>query len=866
MAKSELANRIMSRISAHASPPPSPTPLEEGVTDPTAGPVVRFLMDFLVNPEEFWNRAKVVFGVWAEGMMSVVVALIVVILTFLLAIRVLRFFRDLRWGQGGRRIRILPPPQIPANGGEFLWSAVHGFISPRWKRLIYGQPYLSWETSASSDDVEISIWVPDEVPIAFVEKAIDSAWPGASLVEVEEPVAFVSDKRTKTCQLTLARPEWLPIGEGPDSDPLRLVLSAVSNVGEMESAGIQVLARPVPSNRGGKMLRRFTTARAGSPSGLLGWFKKRSPSPAQSPPIQRDPTADLELRAAHTKAGSQLWECSIRLSVTSDRDGSAKSRVHSLATAFSVFEGLNGFRRRRFFLGSKFIRRRIFSKSLLLSVKELAALATIPSTPIAGMESAHARILAPTRVLPSSGRVLGTSNSGILGRPVAISVPDARHHIHLLGETGTGKSTLIANLVLQDVAAHRGAVVVDPKGDLVEAIIQRLPEGAEQRTCLIDPTDPSVAVGLNVLEGEDPELVVDHTASLFKRIYEHHWGPRSDDILRAACLTLTHIPGATLAEVPLLLTSREWRRAIRYRLKDAVLGNFWDQFENRPEAQRAQDIAPLMNKLRAFLMRGPIRTILGQARPKQSFEQLLERGGLILVRIPKGQIGEDTSRLLGGLVIARIWQACMARSGLIEDERHDVALYVDEMHNYLTLPKSFEDLLAEARGYRMALVLAHQHLGQLNREVRDALDANARTKIVFACSPGDAVTLERHFAPLLTDYDLARLPAFTAACRPCLAGANGDPFTFRTQPLEEGSLDRAVEVRLASGETFGVKRSDVDRQITARQMRPEITLIPRSEEAMGFSSGRSPGDPPGLSEGFPSPSAPMGPEDPGEAA
>jgi hypothetical protein len=864
LALTRFANRILNEVTAQALPPPSPTPSGVGRTDPLPSPLVRFLMDALLHPQAFWNRARTAVGDWVDGIAPVVIVVVVAVALIVIGARAFVFVRDLRTGRSGRRIRILPPPQIPENGGEFLWTVLHGFIRPRWRRLISGQPHLSWETRASTDDVEISIWVPEELPISYVERAVDSAWPGASLIEVDEDVPFVGYGALKSCQMALARQDWLPIGEGPDSDSLRLVLSAMSNVGFEECAGIQILVRPIPSSRGRKLLRRFTAARTGRAPGPLGWFKKRAT--VQNAPIQRDPTADLELRAAHAKSGSQLWECSIRLFVATDRAGYAKSRVHSLASAFSVFEGLNGFRRRRLFLGSKFIAKRIFTKRLLLSVKELGAIATIPATPISGMESAHARILAPARMLPTAGRALGISNSGISGRPVAISVADARHHVHLLGETGTGKSTLIANLVLQDASARRAAVVIDPKGDLVESILQRLPDEAEDRTCLIDPTDPSVAVGLNVLEGDDPELVVDHIASLFKRIYEHHWGPRSDDILRAACLTLTHIPGATLAEVPLLLTNREWRKAIRYRLNDAVLGNFWDQFDNKPEAQRAQDIAPLMNKLRAFLMRGAIRTIVGQSRPKQGFEELLDQGGLILVRIPKGLLGEDTSRLLGGLVIARIWQACMKRSGLTEDDRSDVALFVDEMHSYLSLPRSFEDLLAEARGYRMSLVLAHQHLGQLNRDVRDALDANARTKIVFACSPGDAVALEKHYSPLLNAYDLARLPAFTAACRPCLGGANGDPFTFRTKSLEVGSVDRALDVRLTSGEKFGVKRSEVDKQITQRQMSPEMTLLPGSEDGSGFSLGRSPGDSAGRSRGFPSIAEPKNPEDPGEAA
>jgi hypothetical protein len=283
-----------------------------------------------------------------------------------------------------------------------------------------------------------------------------------------------------------------------------------------------------------------------------------------------------------------------------------------------------------------------------------------------------------------------------------------------VGETGTGKSTLLANLVLQDAEAGRAAVVIDPKGDLVEPILDRLPEGCLERTCVVDPNDRRDAVGLNVLSGSDPDLIVDHVAGVFKRIYEPWWGPRTDDIMRAACLTLAQIPGATLAEVPWLLTDFDWRRAIRERLGDVGgLSAFWSWYERLPEQQRAQHIAPLLNKLRSFLLRGPVQAIVGQAAPKRDVESLIDEGGLLLVRVPKVTFGEDTSRLLGAFVVARVWQRCMRRASIPEERRPDATLYVDETHNYLALPRSFEDLLAEARGYRLSLVLAHQHMGRV---------------------------------------------------------------------------------------------------------------------------------------------------------
>jgi len=358
----------------------------------------------------------------------------------------------------------------------------------------------------------------------------------------------------------------------------------------------------------------------------------------------------------------------------------------------------------------------------------------------------------------------------------------------------------------------------------------RLPEEAARRTCLIDPDDTERAVGLNVLEGDDRDLVVDHIAGVFKRIYEPWWGPRTDDIMRAACITLTQIPGSTLAEVPLLLTDYDWRRHVQDRLTDVVgIRAFWKWYDRLPEPQRAQHIAPLLNKLRAFVLRGPVRAIVGQARSRLDIGALLDSGGLLLVRIPKGTVGEETSRLLGAFVIARVWQACMKRASLDEAERRDAALYVDEMHNYLVLPRSFEDLLAEARGYRLSLVLAHQHMGQLPRDMRDALGANSRTKVVFTCSPEDAFTLARHFAPELGEQDLSHLATFQAACRPCVGGGQAQAFTFRTNELADPAPDRTKAVREVSAARFAAPRKEVDARIMQRHLNPLVRLMPTEE-------------------------------------
>lgn len=610
-----------------------------------------FIVDLFVHPERIWRRAVGLLDGVVEGAVPIVLAVLAVVALGLIAARLFVRLRDRRLNSGGHLLRIQPPPEIDERDAEMLWTGLHGLIRPRLKRVLLGQPALTWEVRAREDDVEVVLWVPAAIPVSFVERALQSAWPGASILEVTESAWEPQEGNVAAAtELRPARAHWFPLGDGPDSSPLRLALAALSNLSAGESAVMQVVARPVSSACGRRLVRGFDKARRKAMAPVLKAAGGRGSS---APTLTRDPTADAELRAVHTKAASPLWRCTLRLAVAAPSRAQAKARIHSAASAFAMFEGLNGLRRRRTLRGAAAIRSRHIDNGFLVSVPELARIATLPGGDVPGLEFAGARSVAPPKALPIEGRVLGRSTWGVAGRPVALGVSDCRHHLHVLGQTGTGKSTLLAQLALQDARAGRAAVVIDPKGDLVEAIMARLPAGAQNRTCLIDPTDPSTAVGLNVLAGPDLDLVTDHIAAVFKRIYENHWGPRSDDILRAACLTLARIEGATLAEIPLLLTRAEWRRAVSARLRDPALRLFWEQFDNKSEARRQEDISPLMNKLRAFLLRSAIRTIVGQTEPRVDLSELIESGGLVLVRIPKGLIGEDTSRLLGGMVIAR---------------------------------------------------------------------------------------------------------------------------------------------------------------------------------------------------------------------
>jgi hypothetical protein len=742
-----------------------------------------------------------------------------VMLVLVVARIALARLRERRLADGARLVSIGVPPEVKTEDALLLWSSLHDLIRPRIARLLHGQPHLVWEIAAGDAGTSFRLWIPRQIPPGLVERALTAAWPGASVTASEAPAdeTVPTGSERATVELVLSGPEWFPLGGTDGPDPVKLLLGQLATPDGDEGALVQILARPATARERRQLVAAARNLRAGRQARrfprLLDFALNRSaPGPAL------DPTVNPDVRAVMEKAAHPLYRCLVRITVSAPSRPIARGRIHAIAGALAAYEGRVGLRRRRAFAAERNLRMRALGRrSFLLSVPELAALAHLPAEEaLPGVLRAGARSVAPPPALPAEGKPLGVATTS--GRGVMLAVPDARHHLHLLGPTGVGKSTLIARLALADLGAARGAVVVDPKGDLVEDILARVPAGAQGRVDLLDPLD-SAPPGLNVLEGTDRDLVVDQLVGVFHRVYERFWGPRTDDILRAALLTLTGAgQGMTLAEVPRLLTDDAWREELLVELDDPVgLEPFWDWYDELSEATRAQATGPVLNKLRAFLLRRPVRAIVGQPQSTIDVARCLDSGRLLLVRVPKGTLGEDTSRLLGSFVVARVWQAALARADRPEDERPDCALYVDEVHNYLNLPTPLEDVLAEARGYRLSLCLAHQHLAQLDRDLRAAITANARTKVYFQVSPEDASALEREVRPELAAHDLAHLPRYTAAVRICQAGETGRAFTLATEALEPGDSDRAANLRADSRRRIGTARERVEAQLAKRQ-------------------------------------------------
>ncbi|MEV6299884.1 type IV secretory system conjugative DNA transfer family protein [Actinoplanes sp. NPDC051861] len=416
------------------------------------------------------------------------------------------------------------------------------------------------------------------------------------------------------------------------------------------------------------------------------------------------------------------------------------------------------------------------------------------------------------------GKVIGVANASPRER-IGISLNDCRYHVHTLGPTGTGKTTMLMNMILDDVESGRGVAAFDPaKGDLIRDLLDRLPESAGDRLVLIDPDERQAPPAVNLLDpavhGGTPHDVAANLTSVMSKVWARWWGHRSADICYHALLTLAHLQGSTLAQLPRLLSDTAWRTTRVKAVTNAIkawegntLGEFWEGFDSLPAGHRSGLVAPLLSRLRLVLAHPMANSLFGVPATTFSFADILD-GGVLLCRLPKGVLGEDGTRLIGSLLLAGLWQATTARARIPENERPDAMVVLDECHNFLHLPIGIDDALAEARGLHTSFVLAHQYLGQLSVGMAAAIDANARNKVYFALAPRDAIDQARHLRPYLDDGDLIRLGGYEVVLRPVANGRVVPPVTADTEPSPAPVKGRAAALRRAAREQTGLSHSD----------------------------------------------------------
>jgi len=401
--------------------------------------------------------------------------------------------------------------------------------------------------------------------------------------------------------------------------------------------------------------------------------------------------------------------------------------------------------------------------------------------------------------------------------PVRVKRGDRRYHTLVTGKTGTGKSTLLENMIVQNIRNGEGLAVIDPHGTLIDNLLKRIPKERMKDVVYVNPADTAYPVGFNLLETtNEHHLIVSSVVSIFKHLYKDSWGPRLEMILANSISAVLVGPHPTLLGVYRMLVDDVYRKQITKRLTDPVLRSFWDEFETYDRRFKNEVVSPVLNKIGQLLMTSLLRNIVGQSKSTINIRDIMESRKILLVRVSKGELGEEKSNLLGSAILTKIFLSALEREKVAEGKRPDFYLYVDEFHNYLT--DVFASILSEARKYRLNLILAHQYLDQVSDVVRPALFGNVGTMIVFRVGATDAEVFEKEFAPhnSFTAEELKKQKNFEFSYKTLEKGVEQEPSFAKTfSPLlMSGDEVKPETIIKVSRQKYGKPKSSIELKLS----------------------------------------------------
>jgi hypothetical protein len=411
--------------------------------------------------------------------------------------------------------------------------------------------------------------------------------------------------------------------------------------------------------------------------------------------------------------------------------------------------------------------------------------------------------------------ILGLHDGWGQDKPVVLSCHDRLHHLHIVGKSGTGKTTLLRSLILQDIDAGRGVAVIDPHGDLAFDLLNHIPRRHAERVVYFDPSDEKHAVSFNLLARVPKErrhLVASGIVAAFKGIFPDFFGPRMEYVFYAAVAALLDCENVTLLGLQRMLTDETYRSWVVAQVKDPMVRSFWErEFESHDRRTRAEMVSPILNKVGPILMAPQVRNILGQVRNRIDARYTMDDGRIFIANLSKGKLGADKANLLGSFLVTQFQVAALSRADIPEDERRDFFLYVDEFHSFVT--DSFAPILSEARKYRLGLTLAHQYFDQLKPEILNAVMGNVGSLIAFRVGHKDAKALEGAFGGSYVASQFSGLSNREICAKVLSSGKDIEPFMGRTLPPSGKRHGRRAAIIRRSREKYSAPRAEVEERI-----------------------------------------------------
>ncbi len=685
--------------------------------------------------------------------------------------------------------------EIKIDAAEQMFASLHSIAHGDFWSFLKPQEHLSFEIVAKPEDIRFYVAVPKKLT-DLVEKQIHGAYPGADIRQVEEYSLFSETGKVAFAALCLSGADYQPIRIFRDlpTDPLSSITSVLAKMRPGEAAAVQILIQPANDKWRG-------TGRS-----YISKVKKNEANPEKAS-FSVDPKT---LEAIEQKVSKPGFNAVIRCVVSAETRENAQMHLDNLLTSFSQFSSdHNHFTKvkmpfKQLFM-IDFIYRYfpvmnipLFRQFSVMNSDELASVFHLPNKSI---ETAHIywlnakRAPAPSQI-PMSGLFLGKSRYRGVERPIYIAEDDRRRHMYVIGKTGTGKSQLLEEMIIQDINEGKGIAVIDPHGDLIDGVLSRMPASRAEDVIYFDPSDIERPMGLNMLEAKTEEqkhFVVTSIVGLMYKLYDPMKtgiiGPRFEHAIRNAMLTVMVEPGNTFVEVVRVLTDSAFVQELLPKLQDPIIRRYWtDQIAQTADFHKSEVLDYIVSKFGRFVTNKLMRNIIGQSQSSFDFRKVMDDGKILLVNLAKGKIGEENSNFLGLILVPRILIAAMSRQEIPENERRDFYLYVDEFQNFAT--PDFAQILSEARKYRLNLIVANQFIGQMEEEVKNAVFGNVGTVVSFRVGVTDANYLQHEFQPTFNEADLINIDKFNAYIKT----------SVRNEPVKPFSMDLTKDMAKVSAE------------------------------------------------------------------
>lgn len=747
--------------------------------------------------------------------------------------------------------------------GETLFASIGGLRAQRgflpW--LLGRNDHFSFEIVAGQKTILFYVVTPREMG-RYIEQQIHAYYPEAVMEEMEDYNIFTANGETAAGYLKTKREFIFPLKtyNKMETDPIDSIINVMSKLNFEEGLAIQYVVRSAKgvwhkrATEVARKARELNSLRLALKyrginkffSGLGRLFNAAKPPTGglKERELKRQLTAmeEEELKSIEEKNAKAGLDANLRIIVSAKDKGAANAHLNNIASAFSQYnhyEYGNKFinqiiRRREKKIINDFIYRRFDEKrSILLNAEELTGLFHFPlktaQTPnILWLLAKHAP--APTNI-PEEGIILGHNiYRGVL-KDIRIKRVDRRRHAYIIGKSGTGKSQLMANMVVEDILNGEGVCVIDPHGDLIEDIICRMPIERVEDVVYFNPADIERPLALNLLEfdaryPEQKTFVINEMIKIFDKLYDLKatGGPIFEQYMRNAMLLVMSSPesGSTLMEIPKVLADAEFRKMKIEKCQDPTVVDFWKKEAEKAggEAALANIVPYITSKLTSFVSNDTMRPIIGQQNSSFNLRDVMDKRKILLVNLSKGLIGEMNAYLLGMILVGKILMAALSRVDVSYDLRKDFYLYIDEFQNFTT--DSVSSILSEARKYNLNLIIAHQYLGQLvkgqDASIKDAVFGNVGTWILFKIGSEDAETMEKEFAPVFNQYDLINIEKFTAYVKLLIDNTASRPFSMTTPwpPFGEKKDEIASRIKSLSRLKYGRDRNIIEAEILER--------------------------------------------------